>query len=109
VTTASAQPIRPFPAFGEESFGKFAGKLSASALPPDEVVHKWRPRSAVWIHPTTAGADTFAWDYTERLTTANVGGTCSSYTYDGDGTRVSKTVGEVETPNPARARFTIDT
>jgi len=36
-----------------------------------------------------------------------VGGTAASYTYDGDGTRVSKTVDEVETPYPARAPLTI--
>jgi len=49
------------------------------------------------------------WDYADRLTSANVGGTAASYNYDGDGTRVEKTVDEVDTPYPARARFTIDT
>jgi len=46
---------------------------------------------------TTAGGDTFAWDYADRLTGATVGGTATTYTYDGDGTRVAKTVGGQET------------
>jgi RHS repeat-associated protein len=44
-----------------------------------------------------AGTDTFTWDYADRLTSATVGGTCGSYSYDGDGTRVEKTVDEVDT------------
>jgi YD repeat-containing protein len=45
------------------------------------------------------GCQTSAPIAADRLTSATVGGTAASYTYDGDGTRVSKTVGEVETPH----------
>ncbi len=38
---------------------------------------------------TAAGASTFSWDYADRLTAAMVGGSTSTYTYDGDGYRVA--------------------
>jgi RHS repeat-associated protein len=37
---------------------------------------------------TSAGADTFAWDWNGRLSDATVGGTHTSFTYDGDDVRV---------------------
>ncbi len=46
---------------------------------------------------TAAGADTFAWDYANRMTGATVGGTATTYAYDGDDTRVRKTVGGTPT------------
>ena len=42
---------------------------------------------------TGRGADTFGWDYENRLISATVNGTSVSYTYRGDGLRHSKTVG----------------
>ncbi|MDQ3044076.1 MAG: hypothetical protein M3R06_02840, partial [Chloroflexota bacterium] len=47
---------------------------------------------------TAAGADTFAWDWNNRLTGTTVGGTTAAYTYDGDDTRVSKSTGGTTTP-----------
>ena len=42
---------------------------------------------------TVRGPDTFAYDAANRLTRATVGGTTSTYTYDGDGKRVAAQVG----------------
>ena len=43
---------------------------------------------------TTRGAsDTFAWDHENRMTESVVGGVTTSYTYNGDGVRVSQTSG----------------
>jgi RHS repeat-associated protein len=42
---------------------------------------------------TARGSDSFAYDQANRLTSATVSGTTSSYLYDGDGKRTSKTVG----------------
>lgn len=43
---------------------------------------------------TASGSDTFtSWDHENRLTSASVGGVTSSYTYNGDGLRVSRTSG----------------
>lgn len=39
------------------------------------------------------GADSFGFDQANRLTSATVGGTTETYTYDGNGTRVSRQVG----------------
>ncbi len=47
---------------------------------------------------TTAGANTYTWDWASRLSSATVNGTTESYAYDGDGVRVSSTVGGVTTP-----------
>jgi RHS repeat-associated protein len=44
-----------------------------------------------------AGADSFNWDWAGRLSGATVGGTASSYTYDGGGTRVAAKVGAAST------------
>lgn len=38
------------------------------------------------------GSDTFTYDQANRLKSANVAGALSSYVYDGDGKRASKTV-----------------
>lgn len=43
------------------------------------------------------GADTFAFDQANRLTTATVAGATETYAYDGDGTRFTRQVGA----NPA--------
>ena len=40
-----------------------------------------------------AGADSFSWDWAGRLAGATAGGTTSSYSYDGDGTRVAVQLG----------------
>jgi RHS repeat-associated protein len=45
-----------------------------------------------------AGSSVFSWDYANRLATAQVGSTTASYSYDGDGTRTSKTVEGTTTP-----------
>jgi YD repeat-containing protein len=42
---------------------------------------------------TGRGADTFGWDAENRLTSTNLGGTAGSYTYNGDGHRMSRTIG----------------
>jgi RHS repeat-associated protein/uncharacterized repeat protein (TIGR01451 family) len=42
---------------------------------------------------TGAGPDNFSWDWAGRLAQATVGGTSSSYRYDGDGVRVGSQVG----------------
>jgi RHS repeat-associated protein len=47
---------------------------------------------------TAAGADSFTWDWADRMASATVGGATTSYTYDGDGTRVAKTSGGTTTP-----------
>ena len=46
---------------------------------------------------TARGSDSFAYDQANRLTSASVSGTTSTYTYDGDGNRASKTVGGTTT------------
>jgi RHS repeat-associated protein len=45
----------------------------------------------------TAGSDTFAYDWANRLTEAAVGGTTASFAYLADGTRQSKTSGATTT------------
>jgi RHS repeat-associated protein len=42
---------------------------------------------------TAKGADTFAFDQANRLTSATTGGISEAYVYDGDGTRFSRQVG----------------
>ena len=39
----------------------------------------------------TAGSSIYTWDYANRLSSATAGSTTASYSYDGDGTRTSKT------------------
>jgi RHS repeat-associated protein len=46
---------------------------------------------------TGRGTDTFTWDWANRLTAASVGGTTTSYAYDGDDVRVQKTQGMATT------------
>lgn len=46
---------------------------------------------------TAAGANTFTWDFANRMTGATVGGIASAYSYDGDDARVGKTVGGTPT------------
>ncbi|MBN9492899.1 RHS repeat-associated core domain-containing protein, partial [bacterium] len=46
---------------------------------------------------TARGSDTFSWDYENRLTSATVGGTPTTYTYSGDGLRQSATTGGTTT------------
>jgi RHS repeat-associated protein len=41
----------------------------------------------------TRGADTFTWDYADRLTEATVSGETTSFEYDADSVRVEKTAG----------------
>jgi RHS repeat-associated protein len=42
---------------------------------------------------TAKGGDSFTWDWTNRLTAATVGGTATTFAYDGDDVRVRKTQG----------------
>jgi RHS repeat-associated protein len=42
---------------------------------------------------TARGSDSFSYDAASRMTGATVGGTATSYAYDGDGVRTAKTVG----------------
>jgi RHS repeat-associated protein len=42
---------------------------------------------------TARGADTFTWDNENRMTSATIGSVSSTYLYDGDGLRVSRTAG----------------
>jgi YD repeat-containing protein len=42
---------------------------------------------------TAPGADVFTYDRENRLTTATMGGAASTYAYNGDGLRVSRTAG----------------
>jgi RHS repeat-associated protein len=44
---------------------------------------------------TNRGADSFAWDYEDRMTSATVGGTTTTFAYRGDGLRASRTTGGV--------------
>jgi RHS repeat-associated protein len=46
----------------------------------------------------SAGSESYGWDWANRLTSATVNGTMTSYSYDGDGVRVSATAGAVTTP-----------
>jgi RHS repeat-associated protein len=46
---------------------------------------------------TARGSDTFSWDWRNRLSSATVGSTSTTYTYDGDDVRVRKTVGTTTT------------
>ena len=48
---------------------------------------------------TARGSDSFGYDQANRLTSASVGATSATYAYDGDGTRVSTTVGSATTHN----------
>jgi RHS repeat-associated protein len=42
---------------------------------------------------TARGSDSFAWDYEDRMTSATVGGTTTTFAYRGDGLRNSRTTG----------------
>jgi RHS repeat-associated protein len=42
---------------------------------------------------TARGSDSFAWDFEDRMTSATIGGTTTSFGYRGDGLRNSRTVG----------------
>ena len=42
---------------------------------------------------TGAGTDTFGWDHENHLTSTSIGGTSGSYAYNGDGLRMSRTIG----------------
>jgi YD repeat-containing protein len=42
---------------------------------------------------TGRGSDTFAWDYENRLTSATISGTQTTYTYNGDGLRQTRASG----------------
>ncbi len=42
---------------------------------------------------TERSSDDFAWDHENRLTQLTIGGATSSYTYNGDGVRMSRTTG----------------
>jgi uncharacterized protein RhaS with RHS repeats len=46
---------------------------------------------------TSAGSDSFTWDWRNRMTSATVNGTTASYSYAGDDTRSSQTVGSTTT------------
>jgi RHS repeat-associated protein len=46
---------------------------------------------------TGRGSDSFTWDWRNRLSSATVGGTTTSYAYDGDEVRVRKTQGMTTT------------
>jgi YD repeat-containing protein len=46
---------------------------------------------------TARGSDVFAYDQANRLTSATVGGTASTYSYDADGKRASSTFGTTTT------------
>jgi YD repeat-containing protein len=48
---------------------------------------------------TQIGADSFSWNWAGELTSASVGGTNSSYTYDGEGLRVASQSGSSSTTN----------
>ncbi len=42
---------------------------------------------------TSRGTDTFGYNAENRLTSTNLGGTSGSYVYNGDGLRMSRTIG----------------
>ncbi len=42
---------------------------------------------------TARGSDSFSWDYEDRMTSATVGGTTTTFAYRGDGLRHSRTTG----------------
>jgi RHS repeat-associated protein len=46
---------------------------------------------------TSRGSDTFTFDHENRMTAATIGGASSSYVYNGDGVRVTKTAASVTT------------
>src|SRR5262249_9000665 len=46
---------------------------------------------------TARGSDSFAWDYEDRMTSATVGGTTTTFAYRGDGLRDSRTTGGATT------------
>ncbi|HWC31181.1 MAG TPA: hypothetical protein VG845_13960, partial [Dehalococcoidia bacterium] len=41
---------------------------------------------------TSRGSDTFTWDHENRMTQAVIGGTTSTYAYNGDGVRTNRTI-----------------
>ncbi|MGI8551874.1 MAG: RHS repeat-associated core domain-containing protein, partial [Dehalococcoidia bacterium] len=45
----------------------------------------------------TAGSSAYTWDFANRMTSASAGGTSTSYSYDGEDTRVGKTAGGATT------------
>ncbi|MCL4231899.1 MAG: hypothetical protein KJ053_09970 [Dehalococcoidia bacterium] len=58
-------------------------------LPAPPVPYTWDNNGNL----TNRGADTFTWDYEDRMVSAVVNGTTSTFTYRGDGLRDSRTVG----------------
>jgi YD repeat-containing protein len=46
---------------------------------------------------TAVGADSYTWDWANRLSGATVGGNTVSYSYDGNGLKVSETTGAATT------------
>src|SRR5205823_10998307 len=47
--------------------------------------------------PDRPGSDSFAWDYEDRITSATVSGTTTTFAYRGDGLRDSRTTGGATT------------
>ena len=46
---------------------------------------------------TASGADSFSWDFEDRLRQSTIGGSTNSYQYDGTGNRLTRTAGGITT------------
>jgi len=78
------------------------GVLAANTY--DDADHLTSDGSLSYAHDangnvTQAGTTSFAWDWADRLASATVAGTTTSYDYAGDGVRASKTTAGTATPS----------
>jgi RHS repeat-associated protein len=67
------------------------GERLTSVTPPGQsaVSYTWDNNGDL----TARGSDSFAWDYEDRMTSATVGGTTTTFAYRGDALRDSRTTG----------------
>jgi YD repeat-containing protein len=56
---------------------------------------------------TARGSDSFAWDHENRMTSATVGGTTTTFAYNADGLRDSRTTGGNTVTLNRRRDFTV--
>jgi RHS repeat-associated protein len=71
-----------------------ADRITSVTKPgPTVVNHTWDDNGNL----TARGGDTFAWDVEDRMTSATVGGTATTFAYRGDGLRASRTTGGATT------------
>ena len=70
--------------------------MTTSITPPSPasaITYTWDTNGDL----TNRGSDSFAWDYEDRMTSATVNSTTTTFAYRGDGLRNSRTTGGVTT------------